>query len=68
MGNADLSEKGGTLIKHKILLSHVKMYHEIKTICDYDFEKHKVQRYRSPIFLENIGTDNILVTNKNSSG
>ena len=39
--NADLSEKQLNIIKHKYLLSHMKMDKEIITFGNIVFEKHK---------------------------
>ena len=54
-------------MKHQNLLSHIKMGKEILTFGDVGIEKHKFYRYKSPIFLD-VDIDNILVSNKISSG
>ena len=41
---------------------------EILTFGDIEIEKHKFHRYKSPTFLEDVGIDNILVSNKVSLG
>ena len=39
MQNADLAEKRGNIIKHKNLLSHIKMGKETLTLGDIEMEK-----------------------------
>ena len=41
---------------------------EIITFGYIEIEKHKFQRYKSPIFLEDVDNDNALVSSKISSG
>ena len=55
-------------MKHKTLLSHVKMGKEIITFCDIENEKQKFYRHKSPMFLEDLDIENVLVSNKISSG
>ena len=43
------------------------MDEEVITFGDTEIEKQKFYRYKSPIFLEDVNTDNILVPNKISS-
>ena len=38
------------IIKHKNLLSHIKMNIEVQMFGNYETEKHKFSRYESPIF------------------
>ena len=38
------------IIKHKNLLSHIKMVEKIITLGDIESEKHKFYLYKSPIF------------------
>ena len=41
---------------------------EILMFGDIEIKKHKLYRYKSPIFLEDVGIDNVLVSNKISPG
>ena len=71
--NADLAEKAEHL-KHKNILSHIKLDEEIITFGDIETEKHEFHHYKNPIFIEdedtdtNTDSDNALVSNKTSSG
>ena len=47
--NADLTPKKQNIMKHKNVLSHIKMSKEIITFGDIAI-KHKFYRYKSPIF------------------
>ena len=49
------------------LLSHLKIVEEIITVGDLETEKHKPHRYKSPIFLQDVDINNVLVSNKISS-
>ena len=48
--NTDLTEKKCNIIKHKNLLSHIKMGKWIITFGDIEIEKQKFYRYKSYIF------------------
>ena len=48
--NVDSSEKKWNIIKHKGLLSHIKMGKEILSFGEIEMEKHIFYRYKSPIF------------------
>ena len=51
MRNIDLSEKKPRkIIKHKNLLSNIRMGKKILTFGDIKLEKHKLYRYENPIF------------------
>ena len=71
--NADLAEKAEHL-KHKNILSHIKLDEEIITFGYIETEKHEFHHYKNPIFIEdedtdtNTDSDNALVSNKTSSG
>ena len=41
---------------------------EILLFGDIEIKKHKLYRYKSPIFLEDVDIDNVLVSNKISPG
>ena len=41
---------------------------EILMFGDIEIKKHKLYRYKSPIFLEDVDIDNVLVSNKSSPG
>ena len=59
--NAELTEESGTLYEN------MKMDKEIITFGDIEIGKHEFYRYKSPIFLEDVDINNILVSNKISS-
>ena len=40
---------------------------EILSFGNIEIEKHKFYRYKSPIFVEDVDTNNVLVSNKISS-
>ena len=42
----------------------MKMGKEILTFGDFEIENHKLYLYESPIFLEDVDIDNMLVSNK----
>ena len=44
------------------------MGEEIITVGAIEIEKHKFQRYKNPIILEDVDIDNVLASNKISSG
>ena len=46
----DLTEKKQNIMKHKNLLSHIKIWNEILTFGDIESEKQKFYRHKSPIF------------------
>ena len=53
MQNIDWTKKNKkkqNIIKHKNLLSHIKMGKEILTFGHIEIEKDKCYRYKSPIF------------------
>ena len=54
--------------KNKNLLSHTIMGKVILTFGDIEIEKDKFYYYKTPIFLEDININNILVSNKIFSG
>ena len=56
------------MIKHKNLLSHIKVGKVILMFSDIETEKHKFYHYKSLIFLEDVDIENLLVSNKISSG
>ena len=41
---------------------------EIITLGDIKIENHKLHHYRSPIFLQDVGVENLLVSSKASAG
>ena len=41
---------------------------EILKFCNIEIEEDKLYRYKNPIFLKDVDTNNILVSNKISSG
>ena len=69
MPNVDLTEKSGTLIKHKSLLSHIKMGIDILMFGDIEIEKkEKIYHHKSPVPLRDVDIEKVLVSNKISSG
>ena len=60
--NIDLTEK----TEH--FLSHVKMGKETLTFDDTEIEKNKFYRYKSPVHLRDVDIEEVLVSNKTSSG
>ena len=52
------------IIKHKHLLSRIKMGKEIFTFCDIEIEKKFFYRNKIPIFLKDVDTEKVLVSNK----
>ena len=50
MQNADLTEKSGTFIKHKNLLSHIKMGKEILTFGNIETEENKFYHNKTLLF------------------
>ena len=44
------------------------MGEEIITVGANEIEKHKFHRYKNPIILEDVDIDNVLASNKISSG
>ena len=67
MQNADLTEKKWNIIKHKNLLSRIKMGEEILTFGDIEIEK-KNYCNKTPIFLNDADIEKVLVSNKISFG
>ena len=52
MQNQDLTGKKQNIIKHKNLLSNIKMDKKISTFGDIEFEKNKIYCCESPNFSE----------------
>ena len=51
----------------KNILWHIKMVKEIITFGGIEIDKHKSNCYKSPIFLEDVNIEKVLVSNKISS-
>ena len=49
MQNIGLTEKKQKIIKHKKLLSHIKIGKETLTFGEFEIKKHKFYGYKSPI-------------------
>ena len=62
------NQKKLNIIKHKFLLSHIKMDKEILTFGDTDIEKNKFYHHKSPILLKDVCIKKVLVSNKISFG
>ena len=59
MQNIDSSEKVEHETFMKNLLSYIKMVKGIIAFGDVEVEKHKFHHYKSPIFLEDVGIENV---------
>ena len=68
MQNINLTEKKRNIIKHKNLLSHIKMSEKILMFGDIETEKNKFYRHKSSIFLKDVDIEKVLKSNKISSG
>ena len=68
MQNANLTEKKRSIIKHKNLLSRIKMDKEILTFGDIEIEKSRFYHYKSPVPLRDVDIVKVLISNKNSFG
>ena len=55
-------------MKHKNLLSHIKMGKVILTFRNIEIEKNKFCCRKGPIFLKNLDIEKVLVSKKVSSG
>ena len=65
MQNADLTEKSGAL---KNLFSYIKMGKQFLTFEDIEIEKRKFYYHKTPTFLEDVGIEKVLASNKISFG
>ena len=61
MQNTDLTKKTITLLKHKNLLSRIKMGKEILTFGDIEIEK-KLYHHKTPIFLKDVNIEKVLIS------
>ena len=52
------------IIKHKILLSHIKMGKDILTFGNIEIEERKIYCNKTPIFLKYVCIKKVLVSNK----
>ena len=50
MQNINLTERKQRIIKHKNLLSHIKMDKDILTFSEIQIEKIKFYHHKSPVF------------------
>ena len=64
MQNVDLTKKKWNIIKHKRLLSRIKMGKEILTFGDIEIEKDIFYFYKSPVLLREVNIERVLVSNK----
>ena len=62
-----LDRKKRNIIKHKNLLSHIRMGKEIVMFDDIENDKNKFYRHKSRIFLKDVDIEKVLVSNKISS-
>ena len=57
-----------SIIKHKNLLSHIKIGKEILTFRNIEIEKNKFYCNKIPSFLKDVDIEKVLVSNKISFG
>ena len=67
MENIDLTKKKRNIIKHRNLLSHIKMNKEILRFIGSEIKKKLFYYHKSPFFEKNVDIEKLLVTNKTSS-
>ena len=67
MENIDLTKKKRNIIKHRNLLSHIKMNKEILRFVGTEIKKKLFYYHKSPFFEKNVDIEELLVTNKTSS-
>ena len=67
MGNIDLTKKKQNIIKHRNLLSHIKMNKEILRFASTEMKKNISCCHKSPFFEKYVDIEELLVTNKISS-
>ena len=60
--------KKQNIAKHKTLFSHIKIGEEILMFADAKVENDKFYCYKSPIFIEDVDINNVLVSNKIAFG
>ena len=68
MQNADLTQKKWNIIKHKNLLSHIKIDKELLTFSIIEIENNKFYRTKIPINLRDVDIDKVLASYKISFG
>ena len=66
--NADFTKKKWNIIKQRNSLFHIKTGEEILTFGDFEIEKKKCYRNKTPIFLKDVDIEKVLVSNKISFG
>ena len=67
MGNIDLTKKKQNIIKHRNLLSHIKVNKEILRFVSTEIKKKIFYCHKSPFFEKYVDIEELLVTNKISS-
>ena len=67
MGNIDLTKKKQNIIKHRNLLSHIKMNKETLRFASTEMKKNIFYCHKSPFFEKYVDIEELLVTNKISS-
>ena len=60
--------KKRNIIKHKNLLSHIKLGKELLTFGNIEIEEDKFYHSKIPIFLVDVDIEKVLVSNKISFG
>ena len=66
MENIDLTKKNRNIIKHKNLLSHIKMGRKVLAFGGIELKK-KLLPLKNLFFLQDIDIEKVLVSNKISS-
>ena len=64
MQNTTWTEKSEKFLKHKNLLSHIKMGKEILTFGNIEIEKSKFYRHKNPVPIRGVVIEKVLASNK----
>ena len=64
MQNTNLTKKTWNILKHKNLLSRIKIDKETLTFGNIEIEKNKFYCYKIPVPLSNVDIEKVLVSNK----
>ena len=68
MQNTDLTKKNQNIIKHKNLLSHIKIGKGVLALGDIEIEKDKFYHHKSSVFKNYLRIEEVLLSKKISSG
>ena len=64
MQNATWTEKSETFLKHKNLLSHIKMGKEILMFGNTEIKKNKLYRHKTPVLITGVVIEKVLASKK----